>query len=146
MGWHDEGLILQGRISALTELAARLGKNSTPTVDAVIREEIFKARQGLKPGDNGPVTSAKAAKEVTINAGTLRWTVLSHYADRPLADHEVRDLMRKNGVWKRCSELRLLGAIRDTGEVRVDPLTGRDCMVCEITPAGASILALEATK
>ena len=80
-----------------------------------------------------PVTSALAAASVTTGA-SHRDLLLAQYAragDAGLTDEEAatRAGLLGCGYWKRCSELRRLGQIRATGELRQQS-SGRLAVVC----------------
>ena len=77
--------------------------------------------------------------------GTQRHLLLSVYnSGSGMTDEEVgkaSGLYAKRACYhKRCSELRDLGVICDTGETRTSE-HGNKVMVCVITPAGISALA-----
>jgi hypothetical protein len=62
---------------------------------------------------------------------------LFEYAD--LTDEQAVELTGLFGGWKRCSDLRRLGFIKDTGDRRTTQ-AGAKAMVCAITPAGIEAL------
>ena len=94
-----------------------------------------------------PGTSAKGAKDVKPRRGSQTSLLLNMYASYKitgLTDEEagiwtgLAD-MPKCCYWKRCSELRALGLIADTGNTRLSS-AGSAMMVCRITVAGLDAL------
>lgn len=85
-----------------------------------------------------PDTSAAAARDVKVRAGTQMARLLAAYATRDaLTDHEAAlaaDLAH-TGYWKRCADLRDAGLIEDTGD-RVMGHQGSHVMTCRITDKG----------
>ncbi len=86
-----------------------------------------------------PRTSADAAKSASIRSGSQRAIILKVYADQPfgLTDEEAGDISglsekRKCCYWKRCSELRQMGLITPTGQLRISS-ANENQMVCVIT-------------
>ena len=86
-----------------------------------------------------PETSRQAQK-VTI--ASHRATLLAFYyqSSGGFTDEEVAEIAEQSGFairgyWKRCSDLRRLGLINDTG-VRRTLSSGRLGMVCAITQLG----------
>lgn len=78
-----------------------------------------------------PWTSHVAAGSVQSAAVTHRETLLKVYADNPdgLTDEEACNLAGIPSAWRRCSELRALGLIEDTGRSRPQS-SGRHGRVC----------------
>ena len=83
-----------------------------------------------------PDTSRQGAPRRGSQA--LRILALYEYAD--LTDDQAVEISGFVGGWKRCSDLRSLGFIVDTGERR-QVSSGKLGMVCAITPAGKEALA-----
>lgn len=92
-----------------------------------------------------PATSHTAAASVKVRAGSHKARLLAQYATASggLTDDAaaVRAGLDRSCFWKRCSEMREDGLIRDTGFVRRGPLHGEDRMVCMITAAGLAVIA-----
>lgn len=84
-----------------------------------------------------PWTSHVAAASVRGAAVTQRQMLLETYEANPagLTDEEACALAAIPGGWKRCSELRALGLIRDTGLTRAGT-SGRMGRVCAATTGG----------
>ena len=75
------------------------------------------------------------AADRSLDADTILDALLAIYrAARPrgLTDEEAGDALGIDGAWKRCSDLRRLMAIHDTGERRKGS-SGRFRMVCRFT-------------
>ena len=94
-----------------------------------------------------PETSVDGAKDVKPRRGSQTDILLRMYASYKitgLTDEEagiwtgLAD-MPKCCYWKRCSELRALGFIRDTGDTRLSSANSA-MMVCRITVAGLEAL------
>ena len=83
-----------------------------------------------------PDTSRQAVPRRGSQA--LRILALYEYAD--LTDEQAVQISGLVGGWKRCSDLRNLGFISDTGERRT-LASGKQGMICAITPAGKEALA-----
>lgn len=76
-----------------------------------------------------PWTSKAGAVDVQIRKGSQQATLLKLYAQQPywtcgLTDEEAGELsglarLPRCCYWKRCSELRRMGLIEDTGESRM---------------------------
>ena len=84
-----------------------------------------------------PWTSHEAGRASRQTAQTQRETLLRVYELHPdgLTDEEAAALAGvTNGGWKRCSELRSLNLIQDTGRARVGS-SGRACIVCAVPTA-----------
>ena len=139
MSWRQEAAVIRGRIDGLMWVLKIMAKQDLAThgdLVSVIRDQIEVEAKSLPVPDSGPATSKDAAKSMTIKAGSLRHRALIEYAKGPLTDEEVGDRMGHPRIWPRCSELRSLGLIQDTGEVRAVPRTKRECSICEITSSG----------
>lgn len=95
-----------------------------------------------------PDTSAKAAADVKPRQGSQMWLLLEQYGYTRLGltDEEAgraSGLASKGaGYWKRCSDLRRLGFIQDTG-VRRELSTGSAGMVCVLTAKGIEALKVD---
>ena len=61
--------------------------------------------------------------------------LLVRYLSGPLTDEEASEAAGIIQGWKRCSDLRRLGLIKDTG-LRLVAGSGKPQMVCKITDAG----------
>ncbi len=94
-----------------------------------------------------PDTSRQGAKDVKPRRNSQTDLLLRMYASYKitgLTDEEagvwtgLAD-MPKCCYWKRCSELRALGLIRDTGDTRLSS-AGSAMMVCRITQTGIEAL------
>ena len=109
---------------------------------------------GPRPGGAGaehPLTTHKAAldKGSQVRWGTQRHTLLTAYdaAAREgltgLTDEQAGErtklLHRRAAYWMRCSELRKMGLIKDTGKTWGSSL-GAEVMVCKITDKGRRAL------
>ena len=88
-----------------------------------------------------PDTSVKAAQDVRLRQASQIYQVLEQYINhrQGLTDEEAGVFsglaQRRACYWKRCSDLRKLGFIEDTG-VRREGTSGSAMMVCVFTPAG----------
>ncbi len=143
MSWRDESQAARGRISALTELQAWMQAARpvfTGEVAARIRHMLQQAEEALRVPNSGPATSKAAAKAMTVGVGTLRHKALLAYAGAPHTDEEVGEAIGHPRIWPRCSELRAMGLIQETGDVRLCRRTGLEVAVCAITDAGRAIL------
>jgi len=85
-----------------------------------------------------PATSRDAAEALEVARRVYRQLLdaFGSAGDAGLTDEEAiarAGLDSSGGWWKRCSELRGLGLIEPTGEVRRSPTTGRGRMVCRVT-------------
>ena len=67
-------------------------------------------------------------------------SILSLYLHGDLTDEQAVEVSGFVGGWKRCSDLRRLGYIKDTGDRRTTQ-GGCKAMVCAITPAGIEALS-----
>lgn len=91
-----------------------------------------------------PDTSASGAKAVKYRRGSQAMKLLAMYEYADLTDEQAGVLSglasdARCGFWKRCSDLRRLELISDSGERRMT-LSGTPAMVCFITPAGREAL------
>jgi hypothetical protein len=86
-------------------------------------------------------TSVAGAKAVTMRATSQKAQLLAVYGRFSATDEEAASLCDLKHVtyWMRCSELRGLGLIEDTGEVRTG-FAGTPRMVCRITERGRAVL------
>lgn len=66
-------------------------------------------------------------------------TILESFAQSPMTDEEASTVSGISQAWKRCSDLRKLGWIKDTG-IRKQSLAGKLAMVSIITPDGLTAL------
>lgn len=94
-----------------------------------------------------PITSALGAKDVKPRRMSQRDLLLAAYvnADAGLTDEDAgyaTGLAQKPKCcyWKRCSELRALGFIEPTGQMRLSSANSFQ-MVCAITAAGRAEIA-----
>lgn len=84
------------------------------------------------PGYRRTDTSQAAAIAMLPRVGTLQEAVLNALRDRgPLATFEIAEAIGKSyrSVQPRTSELRAGELIRDSGQRKTDPDTGRDTIV-----------------
>ena len=108
---------------------------------------VVNGGQGYR--NNDPKTSKRAAEKAVIKSGSQRFRLLVWYNERAMGltaeeAGELSGLAQKNACyWKRCSELRRMGFIEDTGQTRMAK-TGNQQIVCQITEAGR--LALKGAK
>lgn len=140
--WRDEAIRQGGRLDALRELESWVhwfGVRSGSLLDEIRRMQSD-AVAALRAPDSGPETSKKAARELTVRVGTLRHRALRCYDGRDLTDEECGIVAEYPRMWPRCSELRTMGLIEPTGELRVCERTGMACDVNRITDAGRSAL------
>jgi hypothetical protein len=94
--------------------------------------------------DCDPITSKKGGKAVAPRRASQAMLLLSYYQYATLTDEQAGmasglALKPRCCYWKRCSELRALGYIRDTGQTRIST-AGSPMMVCEITHLGKMAL------
>jgi hypothetical protein len=94
-----------------------------------------------------PKTSKEAYEKQSISRTSQQWACLAVYGSympKGATDDEVgvmSGLAEKGaGYWKRCSELRRMGFIVDTGLTRTNPVSGAKQMVCRITDKGREAL------
>jgi hypothetical protein len=94
-----------------------------------------------------PKTSKDAYEKQTVSRTSQQWACLVVYKNhmpKGATDDEVgvmSGLAEKGaGYWKRCSELRRMGFIVDTGLTRTNPASGAKQMVCRITDKGREAL------
>lgn len=66
-------------------------------------------------------------------------TILESFTHCPMTDEEVSSISGISQAWKRCSDLRKLGWIKDTG-IRKQSSAGKMAMVSTITPDGLTAL------
>lgn len=92
----------------------------------------YAPRYPQAPAHQGGDTSRAAAEHVSGRAATLRASVLEALREHgPRATFELPRLCGATyrALQPRTSELRAAGAIADSGARRVDPETGRKCVV-----------------
>lgn len=89
------------------------------------------------PGFKEPTTSAEAAAEIAPDAARLRGMTLEQIARKSDTADGVAHALGVNflSIRPRCSELRRLGLIKDSG-VRGRTPSGRRAIVWELTEAG----------
>ena len=80
------------------------------------------------------------SRQAVPRRGSQAMSILSLYLKGNLTDEQAVEVSGFVGGWKRCSDLRNLGFITDTGERRTLS-SGKQGMVCAITPAGKEALA-----
>ena len=93
--------------------------------------------------DDLPLFRAKdpdTSRNAVPRRGSQAKTILSLYLKGDLTDEQAVEVSGFVGGWKRCSDLRRLGFITDTGDRR-KTLGGCQAMVCRITPAGIEALS-----
>jgi len=81
-----------------------------------------------------PDTSHQGARDVEYRAGSQKARLLEAYrlSSTPLTDEEAAGMAGLTGIgyWKRCSDLRNEGKIRDTGKRQMGT-NGTPVMLCE---------------
>ena len=85
-------------------------------------------------------TDPDTSRNAVPRRGSQAMSILSLYLHGDLTDEQAVEVSGFVGGWKRCSDLRRLGYIRDTGDRRTTQ-GGCKAMVCAITPAGIEALA-----
>ena len=86
-------------------------------------------------------TDPDTSRNAVPRRGSQAMTILALYDNiGGLTDEQAVEISGLVGGWKRCSDLRRLGFITDTGERR-KTLGGCQAMVCRITPAGIEALS-----
>ena len=86
-------------------------------------------------------TDPDTSRNAVPRRGSQAMTILALYGNiGGLTDEQAVEISGLVGGWKRCSDLRRLGFITDTGERR-KTLGGCQAMVCRITPAGIEALS-----
>lgn len=108
------------------------------------RRTIFDAVQPVQTAarNTDPDTSKMAAAIVTAKESSTRVRLLHAYGGgATITDEQAayRAGIQKGCWWKRCSELRQMGLIADTGE-RYNGAAGTPRMACRITAAGMDVL------
>jgi len=91
-----------------------------------------------------PDTSRAGAQAVKYRKGSQALKLLAVYEYADITDEQAGILSglandARCGFWKRCSDLRRLGLITDTGERR-NTLSGVSAMICAITATGIEAL------
>ena len=85
-------------------------------------------------------TDPDTSRQGAPRRGSQAMTILALYDNiGGLTDEQAVEISGLTGGWKRCSDLRRLGFISDTGERR-KTLGGCQAMVCRITVAGLDAL------
>ena len=85
-----------------------------------------------------PEGSVNGAKHITPKRGSQAYSLLIAYTRSPvdgLTDGEACTIRGIHHGWKRCADLRRLGLIEPTGEMR-KTVAGVNAMVCRITQTG----------
>ena len=86
-------------------------------------------------------TDPDTSRNAVPRRGSQAMTILALYDNiGGLTDEQAVEISGLVGGWKRCSDLRRLGFITDTGDRR-KTLGGCQAMVCRITPAGIEALS-----
>jgi len=85
-------------------------------------------------------TDPDTSRQGAPRRGSQAMSILALYLKGNLTDDQAVEVSGFVGGWKRCSDLRSLGFISDTGERR-KVTSGKLGMVCAITPAGKEALA-----
>ena len=85
-------------------------------------------------------TDPDTSRNAVPRRGSQAMTILALFEYSDLTDEQAVEITGLVGGWKRCSDLRRLGYITDTGERR-KTLGGCQAMVCRITPAGIEALS-----
>jgi hypothetical protein len=85
------------------------------------------------------VTDPDTSRNAVPRRGSQAMTILRLFEYADLTDEQAVELTGLVGGWKRCSDLRRLGFIKDTGDRRTTQ-GGCKAMVCAITPAGIEAL------
>lgn len=116
--------------------------------EAERREELLDSMPKFLARADGPATSEKAARSVSVRSRSQKALLLVEYArvEGGLTDEEAADragLLAKPKAcwWHRSSDLRKDELIVDTGAVRVSTRSGEENMVCVITDLGRRIAA-----
>lgn len=89
-----------------------------------------------------PIGSVNGAKHIKPKRQSQAMRILAQYAEHSiygLLDEEAAQRAQVEGGWKRCGELRRLGYIEPTGEMRAT-VAGVKAMVCRITAEGYKAL------
>lgn len=95
--------------------------------------------------DTDPLTSRLGAADVRLRQGTQAAQLLAVYGHPSASDGLTDDeagthaQLLHTGYWKRCSDLRNLGLIEQTGDTRPGR-AGNPQMVCRITNLGLTEL------
>lgn len=100
--------------------------------------DLFNAIFPLDPAivrDADPISSHHGADHIAPKRRTQRDVLLSVYTAYPdgLTDEEAGRIAGIAGYWKRCAELRKLGLIAPTGDLRTGS-SGVKQQVCKVTP------------
>jgi hypothetical protein len=89
-----------------------------------------------------PITSHKSANDISraFRSGSQRHQILNAYVLGDFTDEQIGEITgliknRSCCYWKRCSELRQMGYIKDTGRTTLSS-ANMEVMICEITESG----------
>ncbi len=85
-------------------------------------------------------TDPDTSRNAVPRRGSQAMTILRLFEYSDLTDEQAVELTGLVGGWKRCSDLRRLGFIKDTGDRQITQ-GGCQAMVCAITPAGIEALS-----
>ena len=86
-------------------------------------------------------TDPDTSRNAVPRRGSQAMTLLALYDNLGgLTDEQAVEISGLTGGWKRCSDLRRLGLIADSGDRRTT-IGGAKAMVYRITPAGKEALA-----
>ena len=85
-------------------------------------------------------TDPDTSRNAVPRRGSQAMNILSLYLHGDLTDEQAVEVSGFVGGWKRCSDLRRLGYIKDTGDRRTTQ-GGCKAMVCAITSAGIEALS-----
>lgn len=112
--------------------------NGVAEADGILREldapTLWSALPNARTSD--PDTSKAAALP---RRGSQLVRLLATYAWTPRTDEQAGEAAGINQAWKRCSDLRRLGFIADTG-AREQGSQGKAQMVCALTDAGRAAI------
>lgn len=109
-------------------------------IDELERALVGKAGRVIPARNSDPLTSHKGVEDVRWRAHSQKLALLRVYAtQKDCTDEEAGVLTGLSGAWKRCSDLRDIGAIEPTGALRLAS-SGSEVMVCQITSVGRMLL------
>ena len=89
-----------------------------------------------------PEGSVNGAKHIRLRQSSQAYSLLIAYMGSPvygLTDEQACTIRGIHHGWKRCADLRRLGLIEPTGDMR-ETTSGVNAMVCRITQAGLEAL------
>jgi hypothetical protein len=89
-----------------------------------------------------PQGSVNGAKHIKLKRTSQAMRLLAVYKEHHvygLLDEHAAALADITGGWKRCADLRRLGFIEPTGDMK-ETMSGVKAMVCRITPEGLEAL------